>query len=216
MLRKIENISPSAEFKNNSRFSSNVGSIPGVVHRKSSMSDSFSFSNAFKFLASLKWNLKSLRKNEKDEFEIEFIIDDFDFITKINPLDLYSKYSLYKIFKFQAGELKLPDFELWLKFIFSQDSIHEKSGDFQPEFLGLISERVKKYSGMLISGKGYESNSILLDGIDSQLISEICFIHSNLIRFIEKATGESLLNPSQNFEKSFSNPLIVEYLNVNF
>lgn len=69
---------------------------------------------------------------------------------------------------------------------------------------------------MLISGKGYESNSILLDGIDSQLISEICFIHSNLIRFIEKATGESLLNPSQNFEKSFSNPLIVEYLNVNF
>ncbi len=215
MLRKIENISSSADLKNNSRFSSDVGNVSGIVHRKNTASDSFSSSNAFKFLASLKWNLKSLRKKDKEEFEVEFVIDDYEFHTTINMLDIYSKYTLYKIFSFNYTEMKSPFYEIWLKFIFNTNNVQDKNEYYRIEFLQLVTNRIKKNPGLFIGDTENEANSIL-DGIDSQLNSELCFIHNNLLRFLEKATGESLLNNGQNPELPTSHPLIVEYLNVNY
>jgi hypothetical protein len=215
MLRKIENISASAEFKNNSRFSSNVNGVAGIVQRKNSASDSFSYSNAFKFLSNLKWNLKSLKKNNRDEYEIDFIIDEFEFHTAINPLDLFSKSTLYKIINFNQGEFNISLFEIWLKFFYEIDSAPIQDEQFQIEYLYILKERINQYSGLFISESSKETYSMLLDKIESELTEELCLIHTDLLRFLEKVTGESLLSARTTNDQSNSNLLIVEYLNAN-
>jgi hypothetical protein len=215
MLRKIENISASAEFKNNSRHSSNINGVTGIVHRKNSASDSFSSSNAFKFLANLKWNLKSLKKNGQDDYEVDFIIDEFEFHTTIDPLDHFSKFTLYKIINFNQDAFNLPFYEIWLKFYYNINFAVKQDEQYRIEYLYLIKDRIKQYSGLFISESSKESYPILIDKIESQLITELCLIHTDLLRFLEKATGESFLNPGVTKDQSNSNLLFVEYLNAD-
>ena len=87
MLKKIENIGAPAEFKSGSRMSGDIHALPVISGGKSSISDSLSFSTAFKYLSQLKWNLKSLTHNDNEEFMLEFVINNLTFNTKISLHD---------------------------------------------------------------------------------------------------------------------------------
>ncbi len=97
MLKKIENIASTAEFKNNTRFTAGVHSLPVITGGKSSVSDSLSFSSAFQYLSQLKWQLKSLEHTENDEFVIEFVVDNLTFKTKVSTHDCNSSDIKYNI-----------------------------------------------------------------------------------------------------------------------
>ena len=98
MLKKIENIASAAEFKNNTRFTAGVNSLPVFTGGKSNVSDSLSFSSAFRYLSQLKWQLKSLEHTENEEFILEFIVDELTFNINVNINDCKSSNINYKIF----------------------------------------------------------------------------------------------------------------------
>ena len=121
MLKKIENIASTAEFKNNSRFINGLHSLPGISSGKSNISDSLSFSSAFRYLSQLKWNLRSLEHNENDEFLLEFGVDNLIFSTKINIHDCHSSNISYRIINEDAISSSSHKYQILISFEFDPE-----------------------------------------------------------------------------------------------
>jgi hypothetical protein len=193
MLKKIENIASSAEFKNNTRFINGLHSLPGISSGKSSISDSLSFSSAFRYLSQLKWNLRSLEHNDNDEFLLEFEVDNFIFFTKVNIHDCRSNNINYRIInddKIGSSEHK---YQIQLSFEFDPEVYGETLLTTKTEYLNWLYAKFELYDSIILKNSSSpEVNDFFIDEAQSHLRFEISLIHRNLIFFVEKVTGEIL------------------------
>jgi len=195
MLKKIENIASTAEFKNNSRFISGLHSLPGIVRGKTGISDSLSFSSAFKYLTQLKWNLKSLEQNDNDEFFLEFGVDNFLFQTKVNIHDIRVNNILYKIINNAAINSSAHEYQILLSFDFDSEVYSEQEVATDTQYLNRLYDRFNSYDSIISkSSNNQDVSDFLIDEIQNYLRYEISLIHRNLIFFIEKIVGETFSN----------------------
>lgn len=195
MLKKIENIAASAEFKNNTRFTGDIHALPVINGAKSNVSDSLSFSSAFKFLSQLKWNLKSLTHNENDEFILEFIIDNLTFSTKIAVHDCTASNINYKISNENSIKNYPHKYQIVISFNFNPEVYSEPLLESSTEYLNWLFEKFASYDSILLKNSANaEVNSFFIDGAEQNLRYELSLIHRNLIHFVEKVSGEILSN----------------------
>lgn len=216
MLKKIENISSSAEMKSNAHFSANLGAITSIQNGKNSFSDSLSFSTAFKFLSQLKWQLKSFKRTENDEVIIEFTADGFDFSTSVS---LYEYQALNIIYKVVSRKLFGFDKSLYeLKISFDFDSRVYSGNSIEDSFkhIKLLFEKVSSYSGLLFDSiNDPETNSLLLGEYEEGLIYEFSMVHKNVIHFIEKVIGEVINKNFMISSSSENNKRKIKILQIN-
>lgn len=216
MLKKIENISSSAEMKSNAHFSANLGAITSIPNGKNSFSDSLSFSTAFKFLSQLKWQLKSFKRTENDEVIIEFVADGFDFSTSVS---LYEYQALNIIYKVVSRKLFGFDKSLYeLKISFDFDSRVYSGNSIEDSFkhIKLLFEKVSSYSGLLFDSiNDPETNSLLLGEYEEGLIYEFSMVHKNVIHFIEKVIGEVINKNFMISSSSENNKRKIKILQIN-
>jgi len=195
MLKKIENIAASAEFKNNTRFSGDIHALPVINGGKSSVSDSLSFSSAFKYLSQLKWNLKSLTRNDNDEFLLEFVIDNLTFSTKIAIHDCISSNINYKISNDNSIKNSPHKYQIIISFDFESEVYSETLLKSSTEYLSWLFEKFTSYDSILLkNSNNTDVNAFFIDGAENNLRYELSLIHRNLIYFVEKVSGEKLSN----------------------
>jgi len=193
MLKKIENIASTAEFKNNSRFINGLHSLPGISSGKSNISDSLSFSSAFRYLSQLKWNLRSLEHNENDEFLLEFGVDNLIFSTKINIHDCHSSNISYRIINEDAISSSSHKYQILISFEFDPEVYAETLLASKTEYFNWLYEKFASYDSIILKNStSPEVNDFFIDEAQSYLRYEISLIHRNLIFFLEKVTGEIL------------------------
>lgn len=193
MLKKIENIASTAEFKNNSRFINGLHSLPGISSGKSNISDSLSFSSAFRYLSQLKWNLRSLEHNENDEFLIEFGVDNLIFSTKVNIHDCHSSNISYRIINEDAISSSSHKYQILISFEFDPEVYVETLLASKTEYFNWLYEKFASYDSIILKNStSPEVNDFFIDEAQSYLRYEISLIHRNLIFFLEKVTGEIL------------------------
>lgn len=192
MLKKIENIAATAEFKNNSRFINSLHSLPGISSGKSGISDSLSFSSAFRYLSQLKWNLKSLEHNENDEFLLEFGIENLNFQTKVNIRDCHAENIIYKIINENVINLYSHKYQVLISFDFNSDVYIEPLITTDTIFLRKLFDKFTSYDSIILNNSiSPEVNDFLLDELHNNVRYEISLIHRNLIVFVEKILGET-------------------------
>ncbi len=192
MLKKIENIASAAEFKNNSRFISGVSSLPEVVSGKTGVSDSLSFSSAFKYLTQLKWNLKSLEQKD-DEFLLEFSADDFSFQTKVNIHDIRINNILYKIVNDTLINSWSHIYQIILSFDFDSKVFNEPVIATDIQYLRRLYDRFNSYESIISKNSNNpDVNDFLIEELQNYIRAEISLIHRNLIFFVERIVGETL------------------------
>jgi len=193
MLKKIENIASTAEFKNNSRFINGLHSLPGISSGKSNISDSLSFSSAFRYLSQLKWNLRSLEHNENDEFLLEFGVDNLIFSTKVNIHDCHSSNISYRIINEDAISSSSHKYQILISFEFDPEVYVETLLASKTEYFNWLYEKFASYDSIILKNStSPEVNDFFIDEAQSYLRYEISLIHRNLIFFLEKVTGEIL------------------------
>ncbi len=193
MLKKIENIASTAEFKNNSRFINSLHSLPGISSGKSNISDSLSFSSAFRYLSQLKWNLRSLEHNENDEFLLEFGVDNLIFSTKVNIHDCHSSNISYRIINEDAISSSSHKYQILISFEFDPEVYAETLLASKTEYFNWLYEKFASYDSIILKNStSPEVNDFFIDEAQSYLRYEISLIHRNLIFFLEKVTGEIL------------------------
>lgn len=193
MFKKIENIASTAEFKNNSRFINGLHSLPGISSGKSNISDSLSFSSAFRYLSQLKWNLRSLEHNENDEFLLEFGVDNLIFSTKINIHDCHSSNISYRIINEDAISSSSHKYQILISFEFDPEVYAETLLASKTEYFNWLYEKFASYDSIILKNStSPEVNDFFIDEAQSYLRYEISLIHRNLIFFLEKVTGEIL------------------------
>ncbi len=193
MLKKIENIASTAEFKNNSRFINGLHSLPGISSGKSNISDSLSFSSAFRYLSQLKWNLRSLEHNENDEFLLEFVVDNLIFSTKVNIHDCHSSNISYRIINEDAISSSSHKYQILISFEFDPEVYAETLLASKTEYFNWLYEKFASYDSIILKNStSPEVNDFFIDEAQSYLRYEISLIHRNLIFFLEKVTGEIL------------------------
>ena len=191
MLKKIENIASTAEFKNNSRFINGLHSLPGISGGKANISDSLSFSSAFRYLSQLKWNLRSLEHNDNDDFLLEFSIDNYIFQTKVNIHDCHSSNISYKIINDDAINSSNHKYQILLSFEFDPEVYAEIVLASKTEYLNWLYKKLASYDSIILKNSSSpEVNDFFIDEAKNYLRYEISLIHRNLIFFIEKVTGE--------------------------
>lgn len=195
MLKKIENISSSAEMKSHTHLSTTLGTVSSIQSGRTNFLDSLSFSTAFKYLSQLKWQLKSLKRTENDEIAIEFKAGDFTFITLVNLYNHQSNNIIYRIIDKDDADSDKPYNELRISFDFNSVVYSESSFESSQKFIKLLFERINSY-GRFISNthSDFEQISYLFEEFEDELIYELSFIHKNVIHFIEKVIGEMLFN----------------------
>jgi hypothetical protein len=216
MLKKIENIASAAEFKNNSRFVSGLHSLPIISGGKSSISDSLSFSSAFKYLSQLKWQLKSFVHAENDEIVLEFIVENFSFRTKVNINDCSSTNINYKIVNHSDLSISGHKYQIIISFDLEPEVYNEPLLSSSTKYLSTLFEKFASYDSILISSSNNsETNSFFLDDWRSQLRFELSLIHRNLICFVEKVTGEVLSNKLKIVPYIVSNEKLIKILEIN-
>jgi hypothetical protein len=217
MLKKIENIASAAEFKNNSRFMSGLHSMPGISTGKSGITDSLSFSSAFKYLSQLKWNLKSLEQNDNDEFLLEFGVDNFTFQTKVNVHDCRSNNILYKIVNESVISSSIRKYQIILNFDFDPEVYSDSMIASDTQYLNRLYDRFNSYDSIISKNSNSpEVNDFLIDESQIDLRYEISLIHRNVIFFVEKIVGETL---SKELKIAAYNPadkklIIIQQINV--
>jgi hypothetical protein len=193
MLKKIENIASAAEFKNNTRFINGLHSLPGISSGKSNISDSLSFSSAFRYLSQLKWNLRSLEHNENDEFLLEFGVDNLIFSTKVNIHDCHSSNISYRIINEDAISSSNHKYQILISFEFDPEVYAETLLASKTEYFNWLYEKFASYDSIILKNStSPEVNDFFIDEAQSYLRYEISLIHRNLIFFLEKVTGEIL------------------------
>jgi len=193
MLKKIENIASTAEFKNNSRFINGLHSLPGISSSKTNISDSLSFSSAFKYLSQLKWNLRSLEHTDSDDFLLEFSIGDFIFQTKVNIHDCHASNISYKIMNDNAIDSSNHKYQILLSFEFDPEVYAETVLSTKTEYLNWLYKKLATYESIILKNSSSpEVNDFFIDEVKNYLRYEISLIHRNLIFFLEKVTGEIL------------------------
>ena len=193
MLKKIENIASTAEFKNKSRFINGLHSLPGISSGKSNISDSLSFSSAFRYLSQLKWNLRSLEHNENDEFLLEFVVDNLIFSTKVNIHDCHSSNISYRIINEDAISSSSHKYQILISFEFDPEVYAETLLASKTEYFNWLYEKFASYDSIILKNStSPEVNDFFIDEAQSYLRYEISLIHRNLIFFLEKVTGEIL------------------------
>jgi hypothetical protein len=193
MLKKIENIASAAEFKNNTRFISGLHSMSGFSSGKSSISDSLSFSSAFKYLSQLKWNLKSLEQNDNDEFSLEFGVDNFIFQTKVNIHDCHPNNIFYKIINEGLISLSIRKYQIILSFDFDSEVYTEPVIATDTQYLNRLYDKFNSYDSIISKNSNSpDVNDFLIDDTQDYLRYEISLIHRNVIFFVEKIVGETL------------------------
>jgi hypothetical protein len=193
MLKKIENIASAAEFKNNTRFINGLHSLPGISSGKSNISDSLSFSSAFRYLSQLKWNLRSLEHNENDEFLLEFVVDNLIFSTKVNIHDCHSSNISYRIINEDAISSSSHKYQILISFEFDPEVYAETLLTSKTEYFNWLYEKFASYDSIILKNStSPEVNDFFIDEAQSYLRYEISLIHRNLIFFLEKVTGEIL------------------------
>ena len=216
MLKKIENIASAAEFKNNTRFTSGVPSLPAISGGKPNGSDSLSFSSAFRYLSQLKWQLKSFEQTEADEFNIKFVVDNLLFSTKVSINDSRSSDINYKISDQKITGLSEHKYETIISFDFDPAVYSQAILESSTEYIKRLFEKFSLYDSILLkSSNNPEVNSIFIDGDEKKLRVELSLIHRNIISFVEKVTGDVL---SKNLRlKSFNDNggKIIKILNIN-
>lgn len=195
MLKKIENIGASAEFKNNTRFTGDIHALPVISGGKSSFSDSLSFSSAFKYLSQLKWNLKSLVHNENDEFSLEFNIGNLNFSTKISIYDCNPANINYKISNVNSIKNSPHKYQIIICFNFDANVYSETLLESSIEYLSWLFEKFTSYDSILLkNSNNAEVNAFFIDESEDNLRYELSLIHRNLIYFVERVSGEVLSN----------------------
>lgn len=195
MLKKIENIGAPAEFKSGSRMSGDIHALPVISGGKSGISDSLSFSTAFKYLSQLKWNLKSLTHNDNDEFLLEFVINNLTFNTKISLHDCPASNINYKISNETVIKNSLHKYQILIAFDFNPEVYSEALLQSSTEYLNWLFEKFTSYDSILLKNSSdAEVNAFFIDGAEENLTYELSLIHRNLIYFIEKVSGEVLSN----------------------
>jgi hypothetical protein len=195
MVKKIENIGASAEFKNNTRFTGDIHALPVINGGKSSISDSLSFSSAFKYLSQLKWQLKSLTHSENEEFLLEFMIDNLIFTTKISVHDCSASNINYKILNEKSIKSSPHSYQILISFDFNPEVYTEALLESSIEYLNWLFEKFASYDSVLLKNSAnLEVNSFFIDGAENNLGYELSLIHRNLIFFVEKVSGEILSN----------------------
>lgn len=195
MLKKIENIGSPSEFKNNTRFSGEIHALPVINGGKSSVSDSLSFSTAFKYLSQLKWQLKSLTHNENEEFMLEFVVDNLTFATKIAIHDCTAANINYKISNENSIKNYPHKYQIIISFDFDSEVYSEAVLESSTEYLSWLFEKFSSYDSILLKNStNAEVNAFFIDGAEDNLKYELSLIHRNLIYFVEKVSGEVLSN----------------------
>ena len=216
MLKKIENIASTTEFKNNARFNSEVHSVPLITGGKSSVSDSLSFSSAFRYLSQLKWQLKSIEHTENDELILEFVVEQLTFNTKVSIHDCKLSNITYKISNEKAFASSELNYEILISFDFESEVYSENILASSVEYLKWLFDKLASYNSMLLKNSNDpEINSFLIDGAEEKLKYELSLIHKNLIFFVEKVTGENL---SSNLRLAHFNPgekKLIKILQIN-
>jgi len=216
MLKKIENIASAAEFKNNSRYVGGLQSLSGFSGGKSSLSDSLSFSSAFKYLSQLKWQLKSLVHPENDEIVLEFIVENFSFQTKVNINDCSWTNINYKIINYTDLSSSEHKYQIKISFDFEPEVYTEPSLSSSIKYINSLFEKFASYDSILIkNSNNIEINSFFLDGWYTPLRYELSLIHRNLICFVEKVTGESLLKKISITPNIISDEKLIKILEIN-
>ena len=216
MLKKIENIAAASEFKNNTRFTASIHSLPVLTGRKSNASDSLSFSSAFRYLSQLKWHLKSLTHNENDEFLLEFIVDNLTFTTKINIHDCKSSNINYKILNEKLLSSSKNKYEILISFHFDQEVYSEPALASSTEYLNWLFEKLSSYDSILLNSyNNSEVNSFFTDGAEENLRYELSLIHRNIILFVEKVTEEVFSSNLRLIPFKNKDEKLIKILNVN-
>lgn len=193
MLKKIENITASAEFKSSTRFTGEIHPLPVISGGKPGVSDSLSFSSAFRYLSQLKWQLKSLTHLENDEFLLEFIVDNLTFKTKISVYDCTSSNISYKVSNDGTLNLSEHKYQILISFDFDPEVYSEGILESSAEYLSRLFEKFASYDSILLkNSNNAEVNSFFIDGNENKLNYELSLIHRNLIFFVEKVSGEVL------------------------
>ena len=142
MLKKIENIASTTEFKNNSRFTASVHSLPVITNGKSTVSDSLSFSSAFRYLSQLKWHLKSIEHTDNDEFVLEFVVDNLAFNTKVSVHDCKLSNINYKISNEKVLDSTEQNYQILISFDFDPEVYSEEILASSTEYLNWLFEKL--------------------------------------------------------------------------
>jgi hypothetical protein len=216
MLKKIENIASAAEFKNNSRYVGGLQSLPGFSGGKSNLSDSLSFSSAFKYLSQLKWQLKSLVHSENDEIVLEFIVEHFSFQTKVNINDCSSTNINYNIINYNDLSSSEHKYQIIISFDFEPEVYTEPSLSSSIKYLNSLFDKFASYNSVLSkTSNNSEINSFFLDDWYTQLRYELSLIHRNLIYFVEKVTGEVLSKKTGITPNIIGDDKLIKILEIN-
>ncbi|MDT3695842.1 MAG: hypothetical protein ROY99_05565 [Ignavibacterium sp.] len=216
MLKKIENIANANELKGNNRYSGGSSSLSVINGNKSNISDSLSFSSAFKYLSSLKWQLKSLEHNSNDEFTIEFIVDKLLFKTRISINDNKTSDINYSITNGAVVSTSEHKYDVTISFDFDPQVFSEAPTASSTEYLNWLFEKFVSYDSILLKNSNDpEINSFFLDGAEKKLQYELSLIHRNIISFVEKVSGEVITNHLRYFSPDSSNKKIIKILNIN-
>ncbi|MCZ7610144.1 MAG: hypothetical protein M5U17_08230 [Ignavibacterium sp.] len=167
MLKKIENIANANELKGNNRYSASGSSLSVINGNKSSISDSLSFSSAFKYLSNLKWQLKSLEHNDNDEFTLEFIVDKLLFKTRISINDNKTSDINYSITNGAIASASEHKYDVKISFDFDPQVYSELPTASSTEYLSWLFEKFVSYDSILLkSSDDPEINSFFLDGAE--------------------------------------------------
>ena len=216
MLKKIENIANAGELKSNNRYSASINSLPVITGQKSSISDSLSFSSAFKYLSNLKWQLKSLEHNDNEEFVLEFIVDRLLFKTRISLNDCKTSDINYRISNDEVLNTSEHKYNVVISFDFDPNVYSEVATASSTEYLNWLFEKFVSYDSILLkSSDDPEINSFFLDGSEKKLQYELSLIHRNIISFVEKVSGEVLSNHLRYSSPNIGNTKFIKILNIN-
>lgn len=216
MLKKIENIANAGELKNNNRYSASINSLPVITGQKSNISDSLSFSSAFKYLSNLKWQLKSLEHSDNDEFILEFIVDKLLFKTRISVNDSKTSDINYRISNEEVINASEHKYNVIISFDFDPQVYSAAATASSTEYLNWLFEKFVSYDSILLkSSDDPEINSFFLDGSEKKLQYELSLIHRNIISFVEKVSGEVISNHLRYFSQSSNNKKFIKILNIN-
>ncbi len=216
MLKKIENIASPTEFKNNTRFAPGVYSLPNISGGISNSSDSLSFSSAFRYLSQLKWQLKSFEQTEADVFNIEFLVDNLFFVTKVSINNSKSTDINYKISDQKITGLSDHKYQTIISFDFDPEVYSQPAFASSVEYIKKLFEKFALYDSILLkSSNNPEVNSFFIDGDEKKLRLELSLIHRNIIFFVEKVTGEVLSNNLRTKPFSDDYEKLIKILNIN-
>jgi hypothetical protein len=216
MLKKIENIASASEFKNNSRYVGGLHSLPGISSSKLSLSDSLSFSSAFKYLSQLKWQLKSLIHTENDDIVLEFLVENISFQTRVNINDCSSTNIHYKIINLSSLNTYEHKYQVIISFDFEPEVYIEPLLSSSIKYLNSLFEKIASYNSILLNtSNNAEINSFFLDDWYKQLRYELSLIHRNLICFVEKVTGEVLSKKLRIIPYVISEEKLIKILEIN-